>query len=140
MKPVKKRGKLFILSLCLLWVSASAEPLSGDGSSGPSGNVEAVLARLEEKASLVQTLKANFIQEKNLAVLDHDSAFDDDGSHVGGFGGVDEKGEGVGGGVLRLLVKAVRCHDDQVGPLPYLQRANLVLHIQGSCSLDGRHS
>ena len=55
-------------SLC--WAAASAEPpVKKQGADG-SPHVEEVLARLEERMSAVQSLKANFVQEKHLAILD----------------------------------------------------------------------
>jgi len=55
---MKKKGTVLAFFLCLFWISAHAE------------STEEVLGRLEEKISGLQTLRAEFIQEKNLAVLD----------------------------------------------------------------------
>ena len=63
-------GTLLIIALCLYWISASADPRAIEQAPDAPSNVEEVLARLEEKVSAMQTLKADFIQEKKLAVLD----------------------------------------------------------------------
>ena len=67
---MKVEGTLLAIALCLHWVSASAEaPAIEEALDAPS-NIEEVLARLERKLSAMQTLKADFIQEKRLAILD----------------------------------------------------------------------
>jgi outer membrane lipoprotein-sorting protein len=63
-------GTLLIIALCLYWISASADPRAIEQAPDAPSNIEEVLARLEEKVSAMQTLKADFIQEKKLAVLD----------------------------------------------------------------------
>ncbi len=59
-----------ILSLCFLWISASPVFAAGEGAAGVPPEVNEVLARLEERISGLRTLRADFVQEKHLAVLD----------------------------------------------------------------------
>ena len=67
---MKIQGTLLTIALCLHSTSASADsPALEQAPDGPS-KIEEVLARLEGKVSPVQTLKADFVQEKKLAVLD----------------------------------------------------------------------
>ncbi len=61
---------LLILVLCLCWRTADSEPLADEGVAAAPANVEAVLARLEERMSAVQTLKSGFVQEKRLVILE----------------------------------------------------------------------
>jgi outer membrane lipoprotein-sorting protein len=55
--------------VCVLAVSAHADRPPNEPTPEPSPSVEAILARLESRASAMQTLKTKFIQEKRLAVL-----------------------------------------------------------------------
>jgi len=59
-----------VLFVGLSWAAASAEPPAKKQGADESSRVEEVLARLEERMSAVQSLKANFVQEKHLAVLE----------------------------------------------------------------------
>lgn len=59
-----------IFCLCFLWISASPVFAAGEGADGAPPGVNEVLARLEERISGLQTLQADFVQEKYLAVLD----------------------------------------------------------------------
>jgi outer membrane lipoprotein-sorting protein len=61
---------LLILVLCLCWRTADSEPPADERAVAAPANVEAVLARLEERMSAVQTLKSGFVQEKRLAILE----------------------------------------------------------------------
>jgi outer membrane lipoprotein-sorting protein len=59
-----------ILCFCLLWVPAGPVFSTGEEASGAPADVNQVLSRLEERMSGLRTLKADFIQEKHLLVLD----------------------------------------------------------------------
>ncbi len=67
---MKRVGTSLSLALCLFGLSASAEPPTNEGPPPVSANIEDVLARLEERMSVMQTLRTDFTQEKHLAVLD----------------------------------------------------------------------
>jgi outer membrane lipoprotein carrier protein len=59
-----------IFCLCLLWISASPVFAAGEKAAGVPPEVHEVLARLEDRISGLRTLRADFVQEKHLAVLD----------------------------------------------------------------------
>jgi outer membrane lipoprotein-sorting protein len=65
-----KRLAFRVLCLCLFWIPAS--PASAGSETAPEAlsDVREVLLRLEDRVSGVQTLTADFIQEKHLVVLD----------------------------------------------------------------------
>jgi outer membrane lipoprotein-sorting protein len=67
---MREKGTLLMLVLCLGWVCADSAPAAGQGGPATAANVEEALARLEERMSAVQTLKARFVQQKHLAVLE----------------------------------------------------------------------
>jgi outer membrane lipoprotein-sorting protein len=61
------------LTLCVFLTLASSSPTPNHRSSGASGgaaDLDAVLSRLEERVSGIRTLKAGFVQQKFLAVLE----------------------------------------------------------------------
>jgi len=61
---------LCALCLCLYWIPVSLASAENDRDRDAPSDVAEVLARLEERASGMQTLKADFLQEKHLALLD----------------------------------------------------------------------
>lgn len=65
-----KQRTFLVLCLCLSWISASPSPAVGEQDPDASSSAREVLARLESRASTMQTLKADFVQEKRLAVLE----------------------------------------------------------------------
>jgi len=67
---MKRTWVLVALFVYLSWAAASAEPPANKQGADVSSRLEEVLARLEERMSAVQSLKANFVQEKHLAILD----------------------------------------------------------------------
>jgi outer membrane lipoprotein-sorting protein len=67
---MKIEGTLLTIALCFHWAPASAEVPAIEQALDAPSNIEEVLARLEEKMSAMQTLKADFVQEKKLAILD----------------------------------------------------------------------
>jgi outer membrane lipoprotein-sorting protein len=58
------------LCLCALLILASPPSLASDESADEAADLEEVLERLEDRVSGIQTLKADFEQQKFLAVLD----------------------------------------------------------------------
>ena len=58
------------LCLCAVSILASSASKAGDRSPGATVDLEEVLSRLEERVSGIQTLRADFVQEKFLAVLE----------------------------------------------------------------------
>lgn len=65
-----RRLALWILCLCLSWIPASAG-LAADGQTPEaSPEVREILSRLEERLSGIQTVQADFVQEKHLVVLE----------------------------------------------------------------------
>jgi outer membrane lipoprotein-sorting protein len=65
-----KRLAFRILCLCLSWIPASSASAGSEEASETRPDVEEVLSRLEDRISGTQTVKADFIQEKHLAVLE----------------------------------------------------------------------
>ena len=65
-----KGRALCALCLCLYWSPVSPASAENDRDPDAPSDVEEVLARLEERASGMQTLRTDFIQRKYLAVLD----------------------------------------------------------------------
>jgi len=59
-----------VLCLCLSWIPASAAFAGSEEAPEQRPDVKEVLSRLEDRISGVQTLKADFIQEKHLVVLE----------------------------------------------------------------------
>jgi outer membrane lipoprotein-sorting protein len=56
--------------LCVVLLLASGSSTAGDQSPGDAADLEEVLSRLEERVSGIETLKADFVQQKFLAILD----------------------------------------------------------------------
>ena len=65
-----KTQRLMSLCLCAVLTLASSPAVASDQSPVVAADLEEVLSRLEERVSGIQTLKADFVQEKFLAVLD----------------------------------------------------------------------
>jgi outer membrane lipoprotein-sorting protein len=65
-----KRRALLFLFLLICWISSGAASTESESVPDPLAEPRELLARLEERAAELQTLKADFIQEKHLAVLD----------------------------------------------------------------------
>jgi outer membrane lipoprotein-sorting protein len=65
-----KTQRLMSLCLCTVLTLAGSAAKTSDQSPDAGADLEEVLSRLEEKVSGIQTLKADFVQEKFLAVLD----------------------------------------------------------------------
>ena len=65
-----KMQRLIGLCLCAVVTLAGAASKASDRSPGAAADLEEVLSKLEERVSGIQTLKADFVQEKFLAVLD----------------------------------------------------------------------
>jgi len=64
----KRRALLFLLLVC--WISRATASTAGENVPDPLPEPRELLARLEERAAELQTLKADFIQEKHLAILE----------------------------------------------------------------------
>lgn len=58
------------LCLCTFLVLARLPSIASEPSPAPAADLDAVLLRLEDRVSGIQTLKADFVQKKFLAVLD----------------------------------------------------------------------
>jgi outer membrane lipoprotein-sorting protein len=67
---MKREVMLLALALSLYSISGSADPPVLEQPPDTPSDIEEVLARLEEKVSALETLRADFIQEKRLSVLD----------------------------------------------------------------------
>ena len=65
-----KRLAFRLLCLCLSWIPASPASAGSEEAPEQRPDVKEVLSRLEDRISGVQTLKADFIQEKHLVVLE----------------------------------------------------------------------
>jgi outer membrane lipoprotein-sorting protein len=65
-----KRLAFRVLCLCLSWIPASPASAGSEEAPETRPDVKEVLLRLEDRMSGTQTLKADFIQEKHLAVLE----------------------------------------------------------------------
>jgi len=65
-----KRRALLFLFLLICWIASGAASTESESVPDPLAEPRELLARLEERAAELRTLKADFVQEKHLAVLD----------------------------------------------------------------------
>ena len=63
-------GRLLLGLLCLFWVSTHVQASGNEQDSGTTDKLDSVLSRIEDKVSRMETLRAEFVQEKHLAILD----------------------------------------------------------------------
>jgi outer membrane lipoprotein-sorting protein len=63
-------GSLLLGLLCLSWVSTHVQASANQQDSGTADKLDQVLSKIEDKVSRMETLRAEFVQEKRLAILD----------------------------------------------------------------------
>lgn len=62
--------RLLLGLLCLSWISMHVQASANQQDSGAVDKLEEVLSRIEDKVSRMESLRADFVQEKHLAILD----------------------------------------------------------------------